>query len=403
LSSHLLPTYARADVAFERGEGAWLVSTKGERFLDFGSGVAVTVLGHAHPHLVETLAEQGGQLWHVSNLFQIPQAERLAARLTEASFGDRVFFTNSGTEACEGAIKMARKYHYASGHPEKTRIITLQGAFHGRSLAALSAGGNPKYLEGFEPRMEGFDQVPFGDLAAVKAAIGPKTGAILVEPIQGEGGVRVLPSDFLIGVRQLCDAHGLLLIADEVQTGVGRTGPLFAYQKAGITPDIMMVAKGIGGGFPLGAFIATREAAKGMTVGSHGSTAGGNPLATAIGNAVLDVVLADGFLEHAARMGKLLKDKLLALQARFGNVIAEVRGEGLLLGLRMHVPIAEFVAAALKEKLVLVGAGENVARILPPLTVSEAEIAEGLRRLEAAASHFMSNTQDNVPLRGAAG
>jgi len=403
LSSHLLPTYARADIAFERGEGAWLVSTKGERFLDFGSGVAVTVLGHAHPHLVETLSKQGHQVWHVSNLFQIPQAERLASRLTAASFGDLVFFTNSGTEACEGAIKMARKYHYVSGHPAKTRIITLQGAFHGRSLAALSAGGNPKYLEGFEPRMEGFDQVAFADLAAVKAAISPNTGAILIEPIQGEGGVRVLPSDFLTGVRRLCDEHGLLLIVDEVQTGVGRTGPLFAYQKAGITPDIMMVAKGIGGGFPLGAFIATREAAKGMTVGSHGSTAGGNPLATAIGNAVLDVVLSDGFLEHAARMGKLLKDKLLALQARFGNVIAEVRGEGLLLGLRMHVPIAEFVAAALKEKLVLVAAGENVARILPPLIITEAEIAEGLRRLEAAASHFMSNTQDTMPLRGAAG
>jgi acetylornithine/N-succinyldiaminopimelate aminotransferase len=402
LSSHLLPTYARADVAFERGEGAWLISAKGERFLDFGSGVAVTVLGHAHPHLVETLAKQGREVWHVSNLFQIPQAERLASRLTQASFGDLVFFTNSGTEACEGAIKMARKYHYVSGHPEKTRIITLQGAFHGRSLAALSAGGNPKYLEGFDPRMEGFDQVAFGDLAAVKAAIGPATAAVLIEPIQGEGGVRVLPPDFLTGLRRLCDERGLLLMIDEVQTGVGRAGPLFAYQRAGITPDIMMVAKGLGGGFPLGAFIATREAGKGMTVGSHGSTAGGNPLATSIGNAVLDVVLSDGFLDHAVRMGKLLKDKLLALQARFGNVIAEVRGEGLLLGLRMHVPIAEFVAAALKEKLILVAAGENVARILPPLIVSEAEIAEGLRRLEAAASHFMSNTQDNVPLKGAA-
>ncbi len=402
MSSHLLPTYARADVAFERGEGAWLTSTKGERFLDFGSGVAVTALGHAHPHLVEVLTSQGSRLWHVSNLFQIPQAESLAQRLIDASFGDFVFFTNSGTEACEGAIKMARKYHYASGHPEKNRIITLQGAFHGRTLASLSAGGNPRYLEGFEPRMDGFDQVSFGDLEAVKAAITPQTGAILVEPIQGEGGVRVPPPGFLKGLRQICDAHGLLLLVDEVQTGVGRTGPLFAYQRDGITPDIMAVAKGLGGGFPLGAFIATREAAKGMTVGSHGSTAGGNPLATAVGNGVLDIVLSDGFLDHAQRMGKILKEKLVALQARFGNVIAEVRGEGLLLGLKVHVPIVEFVAAALHEKLILVGAGENVARILPPLIVSEAEISEGLRRLEAAAAHFMRNTQEDMPLRGAA-
>ncbi|MGO9135809.1 MAG: aspartate aminotransferase family protein [Methylovirgula sp.] len=402
MTSALLPTYARADVAFERGEGAWLISTKGERFLDFGCGIAVTALGHAHPHLVETLTAQGQRLWHTSNLFQIPQAEQLAERLVAATFADFVFFTNSGTEACEGAIKTARKYHYASGHPDKTRIITLEGAFHGRSLAALAAGGNAKYLEGFEPRMPGFDQVPFGDLDAVKAAIGPQTGAILIEPIQGEGGVRVLPSSFLQGVRKLCDENGLLLIFDEVQTGVGRTGPLFAYQRAGVAPDIMMIAKGIGGGFPLGAFLTTREAGKGMTYGTHGTTYGGNPLATAIGNAVLDIVLADGFLDHAVRMGALLKTKLAELQAKYSDVIAEVRGEGLLLGVKTHVPIAEFVAAARKEKIVIIGAADNVARILPPLIVNEAEIAEGLQRLEAAAAHIAQGLQKEMPSRGAA-
>lgn len=403
VTSFLLPTYARADVAFARGEGAWLISTKGERYLDFGCGVAVTALGHAHPHLVATLTAQGHELWHTSNLFQIPQAERLAQRLVAATFADYVFFTNSGTEACEGAIKTARKYHYANGRPEKTRIITLEGAFHGRSLAALSAGGNAKYLEGFEPRMPGFDQVPFGDLDAVKQAIGPQTGAILIEPIQGEGGVRVLPPSFLQGVRQLCDARGLLLIFDEVQTGVGRTGPLFAYQRAGVAPDIMMIAKGIGGGFPLGAFLATKEAAKGMTLGTHGTTYGGNPLATAIGNAVLDIVLADGFLDHAARMGALLKTRLAELQAKFPSVIAEVRGEGLLLGLKTHVPIAQFTAAALKEKIVVIGAADNVARILPPLILDEAQITEGISRLAAAAAHFAHERQENEPLRGAAG
>lgn len=402
MSSALLPTYARAPVAFERGEGAWLISTKGEPYLDFGCGVAVTALGHAHPHLVATLAAQGAKLWHTSNLFEIPQAERLAERLTEASFADLVFFTNSGTEACEGAIKTARKYHYASGRPEKSRIITFDGAFHGRSLAALSAGGNAKYLEGFEPRMPGFDQVRFGDLAAVEAAITPQTGAILVEPIQGEGGVRVPPKGFLAGLRRLCDAHGLLLIFDEVQTGIGRTGPFFAYQRDGIAPDIMMIAKGIGGGFPLGAFLMTREASKGMTLGTHGSTYGGNPLASAVGNAVLDIVLSDGFLAHSARMGALLKEKLTVLQSRYPSVIAEVRGEGLLLGVKTQVPIAEFVAAALQEKLVVIGAGENVARILPPLIVTEAEIAEGVDRLESAARHFAQARPAAAPLQGAA-
>lgn len=403
LTSSLLPTFARADLAFERGEGAWLIAANGDRFLDFGCGIAVTALGHAHPHLVAALVGQAQRLWHVSNLFQIRQAEMLACRLAEATFADQVFFTNSGTEALEGAVKTARKYHYVSGHPEKIRIITLEGAFHGRSLAALAAGGNPKYLEGFEPRLEGFDQVPFGDLDALKAAIGPRTGAILVEPIQGEGGVRVVPQSHLAAMRRYCDEYGLLLIFDEVQTGVGRTGPLFAYQSAGVVPDIMMVAKGIGGGFPLGAFLVTREAGKGMTLGSHGTTYGGNPLATAVGNAVLDIVLSEGFLEHSMRMGKLLKEKLGELQGKYRGVIAEIRGEGLLLGLKTHVPIAKFVAAALKQKLIIIPAADNVARLLPPLIIDEAEIIEALRRLDAAAAHFAPDLPKNMPLRGAAG
>lgn len=392
MNSSLLPTYARADLAFDRGEGAWLISTKGERFLDFGCGIAVNGLGHAHPHLVEALLSQGRRLWHTSNLYQIPQAETLARRLVDATFAEFVFFTNSGTEALEGAVKTARKYHYVSGHPEKNRIIALEGAFHGRSLAALAAGGKPKYLEGFEPRLEGFDHVRFNDIAALKAAIGPSTGAILLEPIQGEGGVRVLPQSYLEAVRRLCDENGLLLIFDEVQTGIGRTGPLFAYQRVGVAPDIMMIAKGIGGGFPLGAFLMTRAAGAGMTLGSHGSTYGGNPLATAIGNAVLDVVLADGFLARSACMGALLKKGLLELQGRYADVVAEIRGEGLMLGIKTHVPVAEFVAAARQEKIIVIPAADNVARILPPLVISESEIAEGLHRLEAALGRFVQGT-----------
>lgn len=403
MNSSLLPTYARADLAFDRGEGAWLISTKGERFLDFGSGIAVNGLGHAHPHLVEALLSQGRKLWHTSNLYQIPEAEKLASRLVEATFADLVFFTNSGTETLDGAVKMARKYQYVSGHPEKNRIITLEGAFHGRTLAAIAAGGNPKYLEGFEPRLEGFDCVPFNDLNALKAAIGPATGAILLEPIQGEGGVRVLPQSYLEEVRRLCDENGLLLIYDEVQTGVGRSGPLFAYQRVGVAPDIMMIAKGIGGGFPLGAFLATGAAGAGMTLGSHGSTYGGNPLGTAIGNAVLDVLLGDGFLARSARMGALLKEGLQGLQNRYPGVVAEIRGEGLLLGIKTHVPVAEFVASAIKEEIIVIPASDNVARILPPLIISESEVAEGLHRLEAALGRFVRSAPMEKRVGGTAG
>ena len=384
VTSSLLPTYARTDLAFERGEGVWLTSTTGERYLDFGSGVAVNALGHAHPALVNAVTEQAQKVWHVSNIYRIPEGERLAARLCAATFADMVFFCNSGAEALEAAIKMARKYHAASGHPERFRIITFEGAFHGRTLATLAAGGNKKYLDGFGPVVEGFDQLTAGDLAAVRKAIVPETAAILIEPIQGEGGVRVIPPHFLRGLRQLCDEHGLLLVFDEVQTGMGRTGDLFAYQHLGLTPDILSTAKGIGGGFPLGACLATAEAARGMTVGTHGSTFGGNPLAMAVGHAVLDVVLAPGFLETVRRNSILMRQRLAEIKDRYADVIAEVRGEGLLLGLRAVVPNNELVDALRAEKLLTIAAGDNVVRLLPPLIVSEAEIAEALDRIDRA-------------------
>lgn len=384
MTSPLLQTYARADISFEKGEGPWLFGRDGERYLDFGAGIAVNALGHAHPHLVKALTEQAAKLWHTSNLFQIPEGERLAARLVENTFADVVFFSNSGAEANEAAIKMARKYHSASGQPERFRIITFEGAFHGRTLATIAAGGQAKYLEGFGPKVEGFDQVPFDDLEALKAAIGPETAAIMIEPIQGEGGIRPVPNAFMREVRSLCDQHGLLLIFDEIQTGVGRTGKLFAYEWTGVTPDIMSIAKGIGGGFPLGACLASAEAAKGMTVGSHGTTFGGNPLAMAVGNAVLDVILEPGFLEAIERKGLLLKQRLAELRDRHPSVIAEVRGVGLMLGLRAHVPNTDLIAAARAQKLILIGAGDNVARLLPPLIVTDADIVEATNRLDAA-------------------
>jgi acetylornithine/N-succinyldiaminopimelate aminotransferase len=380
--SPLLPTYARADVAFVRGDGAWLEASDGERYLDFGAGIAVCALGHSHPKLVEALTRQGEKLWHVSNLFRIPEAEALGQRLTDATFADYVFFTNSGAEAVEGAIKTARKYHAVSGHPERFRLITMEGAFHGRTLATIAAGGNPKYIEGFGPKVDGFDPVPFGDIEAVKAAIGPYTAGVLIEPIQGEGGMRVPPHGFLRQLRDLCDERGILLVLDEVQSGMGRTGKLFAHELSGVTPDIMAVAKGIGGGFPLGAFLATKEAGKGMTVGTHGTTYGGNPLATSIGSAVLDVILAPGFLDAVAHKGIVFKQKLAALKDQFPNVIAEVRGEGLLLGLRLNVPNTDFTLAARSEHMIVIPAGENVVRLLPPLIIEETEMNEAIARLE---------------------
>jgi acetylornithine/N-succinyldiaminopimelate aminotransferase len=384
VTSHLLPAYARANLAFERGEGAWLVATNGERYLDFTSGVAVNALGHAHPHLVKALGEQAQRIWHVSNLFRIPEGERLAERLCAATFADLVFFGNSGAEAVECAIKTARKFHAVGGNPERFRIITFAGAFHGRTLATLAAGGQQKYLEGFGPVVEGFDQVPFADIEAVKRTIGPQTAAILIEPIQGEGGVRTATPEFLKALRDLCDQHGLLLVLDEVHTGIGRTGELFAYRRAGIEPDIMAIAKAIGGGFPLGACLATAEAAKGMTPGTHGSTFGGNPLAMAAGNAVLDVVLAPGFLDRVRRTAVLFMQRLAELKDRHPSVIADVRGEGLLLGLRAVTPNTELVEELRVEKLLTAAAGDNVVRLLPPLTIAEPEIAEAMAMIDRA-------------------
>src|ERR1700704_6367321 len=382
--SHLLPTYARVDLAFERGEGVWLVATDGDRYLDLTSGVAVNALGHAHPQLVAAITEQAGKVWHVSNLFRIPEAERLAARLCEASFADTVFFANSGAEAMECAIKTARKYQSACGKPDRFHIITFEGAFHGRTLATLAAGGQKKYLDGFGPVVEGFQQMPFCDLEATKRSIGPQTAAILIEPIMGEGGVRVVPPEFLKAMRRLCDENGLLLIFDEVQTGMGRTGDLFAYQRYGVAPDIMALAKALGGGFPLGACLATAEAANGMTAGTHGSTFGGNPLAMAAGNAVLDVMLAPGFLERVRRVSLALKQRLAEIKDRYPSVIAEVRGEGLLVGLRGVVPSGELVDELRAQKMIVVAAGDNVVRLLPPLIVSDEDVAEGMRRIERA-------------------
>jgi acetylornithine/N-succinyldiaminopimelate aminotransferase len=389
VNPHLLPTYARVDLAFERGEGAWLFTASGERYLDFTSGVAVNALGHAHPALVKALSEQAQKVWHVSNLYRIPGAEKLADRLCAASFADTAFFCNSGTEALEGAIKMARKYQAVSGKPERFHIITYEGAFHGRTLASLAATGNKKYLEGFGPPVEGFVQVPYADLDATKKAIGPQTGAILIEPVMGEGGVRVVPHSFLKALRELCDKHGLLLIFDEVQTGIGRTGHLFAYEHSGVQPDIMTLAKALGGGFPIGAFLATAEAAKGMTAGTHGSTFGGNPLATAVANAVLDVVTADGFLDNVRNNALRLKQRLAELKDRYPSVIAEVRSEGLLMGLRLLPPASAMVDELRAQKMLAPTAGDNVVRLLPPLIIGEEEISEAVACIDRACARLV--------------
>jgi len=396
--SHLLPVFARVDLAFERGEGAWLIATNGERYLDFTSGVAVNALGHAHPHLVAALQEQATKLWHMSNLFKSPDGERLAARLCEQSFADFVFFANSGAEAMECAIKVTRKHHAAKGHPERYRIVTFEGAFHGRTLATLAATGSEKYLDGFGPPMDGFDQVSLGDLDAVRKAVGPNTAGILIEPLQGEGGVRSPPPAFFKALRQLCDDNRLLLVFDEVQTGMGRTGELFAHRRLGVTPDVMSLAKALGGGFPIGACLATADAAAGMTPGSHGSTFGGNPLAVAAANAVLDVMLKPGFFEHVQKMSLFLKQKLASAVDRYPGVISEVRGEGLLIGVKAVVPSGDLVAALREQNLLTVGAGENVVRFLPPLIVSEADIEQSVASLERACVALSGG-----PLKRAAG
>ncbi|MCD1264793.1 acetylornithine/succinylornithine family transaminase [Shinella sp. AETb1-6] len=381
----LYETYMRAPLRFTHGEGVWLIDENGERYLDFAAGVAVSSLGHGHPHLVSALKEQADKVWHLSNLYEVAGQESLGRRLTDATFAEKVFFTNSGAEALECAIKTARRYHFAKGHPGKFHIITFEGAFHGRTIATIAAGGQEKYIEGFGPKAPGFLKVPFGDIAAVKDAITEETAAILIEPVQGEGGLRPVPKEFMQELRQLCDEYGLLLILDEVQTGVGRTGRLFAYEHSGVAPDIMAIAKGIGGGFPLGACLATAEAASGMVAGTHGSTYGGNPLAMAVGNAVLDVVLADGFLEHVRDVALVFRQGLAALQDRFPDIIEDVRGEGLMLGIKARIPVADLLKAVRAEKLLAVPAGDNVLRLLPPLITTAEDAREGLARIERAA------------------
>lgn len=393
--SALFSTYARSELSFERGDGARLYTADNQEYLDCAGGVAVSSVGHGHPHIVSALKDQADKVWHVSNIYRIPGQEKLAKRFAQETFADRVFFTNSGAEAMECAIKTARRYHFVNGAAERTRILTFEGAFHGRTLATLAAGGQEKYLEGFGPVAGGFDQVPFGDLEAVKAAITDETAAILVEPIQGEGGLNVAPHQFLRSLRELCDEHGLLLVMDEVQTGIGRTGKLFAHEWAGITPDVMAVAKGIGAGFPIGACLATEQAAAGMTAGTHGSTFGGNPLGMAVSNAVLDVVLAPGFLEEVQQKGLRLKQKLAELADTYPDQIEGIRGEGLMLGLQLKAEafpngVGPFVEAARKQHLLTVGAGQNVVRLLPPLTITQDEANMAIDRLSAAFADLQS-------------
>lgn len=384
--SPVLPTYARAPLSFIEGQGSWLIEESGERYLDLGAGIAVTVLGHAHPALVKALEDQARRLWHTSNLYTIPNQEALAERLVANTFADTVFVTNSGTEAIECAVKMARKHFSEKGEPERYRIISFEGSFHGRSTAAIAASGAEKMVKGFGPVLPGFDVVPFLDLAATQAAITPETCAIMIEPVQGEGGIRPVPAEDLRALRKLCDTHGLLLIFDEIQCGMGRTGKLFHHEWAGITPDIMTVAKGIGGGFPLGACLATEDAASGMGLGTHGSTYGGNPLACAVANAVMDIVADQGFLDQVSRAAGRLRQGLEGLVAAHPGVFESVRGEGLMLGLKCRAANAEVVKAGYAEKVLTVAAADNLVRLLPPLNISDEDIDEGLRRLDAAAT-----------------
>ena len=388
--SATMPTYARAGIAFERGEGVYLYATDGKRYLDFGAGVAVTALGHCHPRLVKALTEQAATLWHCSNLYRIPAQERLAERLVEASFADSVFFCNSGAEAVECGLKLVRRYQYAQGKPERFRVITCEGAFHGRTLATIAAGGQEKHLKGFGPQVDGFDHVAFGNLNEARAAVGPATAAVLVEPVQGEGGVRPMDPAYLKGLRRLCDEFGLLLFFDEVQTGIGRTGKLFAYEWSGVEPDVMAVAKGLGGGFPVGACLATERVAKAMDAGSHGSTFGGNPLAMAVGNAVMDVITAPGFLKRVDKIARLLHKKLEEVAARHPKVYQEARGAGLLLALKcqpgvVNTAVVDQLAAG---GLLTVAAGDNVVRLVPPLVIEESHVKEAIGIIDAVSGRL---------------
>ncbi len=384
----VMPTYGRWDVAVERGEGSYLYATDGRKFLDLTSGIAVTSLGHCHPQVIEAITKQAGQLWHSSNLFRIPGQERLAERLVANCFADTVFFNNSGAEACEMSLKVARKYQSTTGHPERYRIIGCNGSFHGRSFATLAAAGAEAYLKGFGPAMDGFDHVAWDNLNEMRAAVTEQTAAIIVEPVQGEGGVRAPSPDYLRGLRAICDEYGLLLIYDEVQCGLGRTGKLFAHQWSGVAPDIMAVAKALGNGFPIGACLATEQAAVGMVAGSHGSTFGGNPMAVAAANAVLDVMLAPGFFDKVNANARYLWGRLEGLVAKYPKLFERVRGAGMLVGIRCVVTAGDVVAKAREKGLLVLTAGDNVLRILPPLTVSQGEIDEAVAILDKVASEW---------------
>jgi acetylornithine/N-succinyldiaminopimelate aminotransferase len=389
----LMPNYNRANIAFAYGEGAWLFDERGRKFLDFGAGIATSSLGHGHVHLTNAIAEQAAKVIHVSNLYRVPGAELMAKRLVEASFADSVFFCNSGAEANEGLVKAMRKTHADAGQPERYRVICFEGAFHGRTLAMIAATGNAKYLAGFGPVVDGFDHVAFGDIDAVRAAIGPHTAGVLIEPVQGEGGVRPAAPEFLRALRALCDEQGILLGLDEVQCGMGRTGKLFAHEWAGIEPDVISAAKGIAGGFPMGAVLAKERVAKALVPGSHGTTFGGSPLASAAGNAVLDVILVPGFLEGVAVTGRYLGDGLAGLCERFPGVFSEVRGMGLLRGLKCVVPNTDVQAAGMEEGLLTVAAGENVLRLIPPLIVGTAECDVAIALLERTAARCLAGTE----------
>jgi len=380
--SAILGTYARRPVSFSHGKGCYLFSTSNDKYLDFVSGIAVNALGHCHDHLVKTVQDQAEKLWHVSNAFEIPEQEKLAQRLVENTFADYVIFMNSGAEATEASIKIARKYFFEKGQPEKNRIITFKGAFHGRTLASLFAANNPDHIKGFEPKVEGFDQVDFGDHEALKKAINKNTAAIMVETILGEGGIKIIPDQCLQGLRKLCDEHDLLLILDEVQCGIGRSGKFFAFDWAGIEPDIVPIAKGIGGGFPVGACLVNKKAGSGMKPGNHGSTFGGNPLAMSAGNAVLDIILEKGFLENVIKIGEYFEAQLLKLKEKYPSVIEEVRGKGLLRGIKLKSDNAKFLNELFEHKMLAVKASENVVRLLPPLIVKEKEIDEAISIIE---------------------
>ena len=380
--SSVLGTYARKNISFKEGKGSYVFAENGDKYLDFVQGIAVNVLGHCHEHLVKTIKKQSEKLWHVSNSFVILEQERLAKRLTDNTFADFCMFQNSGTEATEASIKIARKYFHKIGKPEKNKIITFQGAFHGRTLAALFAANNPKHTEGFGPKVDGFDQVPFADHEAIKKAINKNTAAILLETIQGEGGIKVVPDVCLKGLREICDKHNLLLILDEVQCGIGRTGSFFAFEKSGIIPDIVPIAKGIGNGFPLGACLVTKKASVGMTPGTHGSTFGGNPLAMSVGNAVLDIIFGKDFLENVKQKGEYFDQGLNKIKDRYPKIIAEVRGVGLIKGLKMLVDNTEFIKKLMNNKMLAIKAEENVIRLFPPLIVNNKEMDEAIEKID---------------------